>query len=491
MNDGLTCNVERGISGCIAVVGCGAWGLALACMLGRHGFNVRVWSESPLAAEQINTTKAFEGLPGAEVPETVTVICDLGEVCSKAEIVIVAVASRWVRFTAESLSSMLDSKQILVSVSKGIEEGSLMTMSEVIEDTLAKRGFVPENPVVALSGPTHAEEVCLGKPSAIVAACNDEHAAQHVQAALSNNSFRIYTSTDRRGVELCGALKNVIALASGIAVGLGYGDNARAALITRGMRELSRLGMTLGCSPDTFSGLAGIGDLVVTATSEQSRNYRAGKLIAQGRTPQESIAEIGQVVEALNVLPALKELIQQCGIDMPISKTVISVINGSLPVAAAVNALMCRPLKAESTNLPVRRVITYGTFDLLHYGHINLLRRARALGTHLIVALSTDEFNWGEKQKKCYFSYAQRKAMLEAIEYVDLVIPEQSWEQKRTDIHEYDIDVFVMGDDWKGKFDFLNDEGCEVVYLPRTPDVSTTQIKNDLGSRNEAVKASE
>ena len=131
----------------------------------------------------------------------------------------------------------------------------------------------------------------------------------------------------------------------------------------------------------------------------------------------------------------------------------------------------------------MKRVITYGTVDLLHYGHINLLKRAKALGDYLIVCLSTDEFNWKEKQKKCYFSYKQRKALLEAIRYVDLVIPEEKWEQKKTDVHEYHIDTFVIGDDWKGKFDFLKDEGCEVVYLPRTPEISTTQIKKDLNDK--------
>ena len=131
----------------------------------------------------------------------------------------------------------------------------------------------------------------------------------------------------------------------------------------------------------------------------------------------------------------------------------------------------------------MKRVITYGTYDMLHYGHINLLRRAKALGDSLIVALSTDEFNWNEKQKKCYFPYEQRKAILEAIRYVDLVIPENGWAQKRTDVHDYDVDIFVMGDDWEGKFDFLKEEGCEVVYLPRTPDISTTKIKKDLNNK--------
>jgi len=309
--------------------------------------------------------------------------------------------------------------------------------------------------------------------------------------------MRVYTNVDIHGVELCGALKNVIALAAGISAGLGYGDNAKAAIITRGMAEITRLGVAMGCLEQTFAGLAGIGDLIVTATSVHSRNNRAGNLIGRGYTPEAAIKEVGMVVEGVNALPAAMQLASRYRVEMPIVSAVNAVVNEGMDPARAVEELMERHQKTElpksfsdinfeniilknKRGTGMKRVITYGTFDLLHYGHINLLRRAKELGDYLVVVLSTDEFNWNEKQKKCYFTYEQRKALLESIRYVDLVIPEENWEQKRSDVHEYHIDTFVMGDDWKGKFDFLKEEGCEVVYLPRTPEISTTRIKTDL-----------
>ena len=205
------------------------------------------------------------------------------------------------------------------------------------------------------------------------------------------------------------------------------------------------------------------------------------------------------VVEGINAIPAAIDMAKKYNVEMPIVKAVDAVINHGAAPADTVQMLMGREKKTELTrpafdsniesvigknrdagDTKTRKVITYGTFDLLHYGHVNILRRAKALGDYLIVAISTDEFNWNEKQKKCYFSYEQRKALVEAIKYVDLVIPEESWDQKRSDIHKYNVDTFVIGDDWKGKFDFLKEEGADVVYLPRTPEISTSQIKKDL-----------
>lgn len=464
----------------IAIIGCGAWGVALACMLGEHGYRVRIWSENPNKVSEINESRVLSALPGAVLPDSVTVGFSLREVLSDSELVIVAVASCFMRQTMQNIAPLLSSGQIIATATKGIEADTFMTMSQIAKDELSSVGLAECIPLVALSGPTHAEEVSIGMPSAIVAASRDEGASRFVQGLLSNEVFRVYTSGDIYGVELCGAVKNVIALAAGVAAGLGYGDNARAALVTRGLREISRLGMALGCDSATFSGLAGIGDLVVTAMSGHSRNYQAGYLLAQGFDFDQVQEKIGQAVEGLVTLPALISLAAKKGVDMPISNAVSNLVNGVISPSAMATGLMCRPLKSETASAPVKRVITYGTFDLLHYGHINLLRRAKALGDYLIVALSSDEFNWNEKQKKCYFSYKERKAILDAIEYVDLVIPEKSWDQKRSDIHDYAIDTFVMGDDWKGQFDFLEEEGAEIVYLPRTPDISTTRIKSDL-----------
>ena len=208
------------------------------------------------------------------------------------------------------------------------------------------------------------------------------------------------------------------------------------------------------------------------------------------------------VVEGINAIPAAVALANKYNIDMPIVRAVDAIVNHDADPKTVVMKLMGRMKRTELSKAPheiefesfiiknaavrvkgeptMKRIITYGTFDLLHYGHINLLRRAKALGDYLIVVISSDEFNWNEKHKKCYFTYEQRKALVEAVRYVDLVIPEESWEQKRKDMHEYHIDTFVMGDDWKGKFDFLKEEGVEVVYLPRTPEISSSQIKQDL-----------
>lgn len=283
---------------------------------------------------------------------------------------------------------------------------------------------------------------------------------------------------------------------------LYYGDNAKAkaTLITRGMAEKCRLGVAMRCMEQTFNGLAGIGDLIVTATSEHSRNNRTEPLIGKYYAPAEVVKQVGMVVEGINALPAVMQLMQRYGIDMPIVTATNAIVNEEANPKETVACLISRDKKSElpkpildisfeSTILKnkrsstMKRVITYGTFDLLHYGHINLLRRAKALGDYLIVVLSSDEFNWNEKQKKCYFTYEERKALLESVRYVDLVIPEENWEQKKTDVHEYHVNTFVMGDDWKGKFDFLKDEGVEVVYLPRTPEISTTQIKQDLNKK--------
>jgi len=481
----------------VGVLGAGTWGIALANTFAGNGHKVCVWSA---IAEEIATLKknyVHPQFPDVQLHREISFYEEPEPVCDGAQFIILAVPSIYMRDTIRRIAPLISPKQILISVAKGIEHETLYTMSEVIRDELPQG---QDQPIAALSGPTHAEEVILGMPSTIVAASQDMRTAQRVQKVFMSSVLRIYTNTDLLGVELCGALKNVIALAVGISNGLGLGDNARAALITRGMAEIQRLGMKMGCQQQTFYGLAGIGDLIVTASSRHSRNYIAGTYIGQGFSVEETLDKVGMVVEGLNALTPAVALIEKYRVEMPIIRAVDAVIKGVSSPEDEVNQLMRREkrsetlksiiecqieallLKKQGEEDTMRRVITYGTFDMLHYGHINLLKRARALGDYLIVVLSTDEFNWNEKQKKCYFTYEQRKALLEAIRYVDLVIPEDSWDQKRNDVHEYHIDTFVIGDDWKGKFDFLRDEGVDVVYLPRTPEISTTQIKNDLHS---------
>lgn len=488
----------------IGVIGAGTWGMALARMLSVSGHSITVWSALPDEIDELRKNHRQKNLPNMEIPEEIVFTTELSNICDEAEILLFAVPSVFVRSTAKNVSSYIKSGQIIVDVAKGMEPDTLMTMSEVISDELQKAGM--NNSVVALSGPTHAEEVARDIPTTIVAAHQDLAVAEKIQRIFTNPVMRVYTNTDVKGVELCGALKNIIALASGIISGLGFGDNTRAALITRGLAEIERLGLQMGCLPDTFAGLAGMGDLIVTATSKHSRNNRCGYLIGQGYKPQDAIKQVGMVVEGINAIPAAMELAKKYDVEIPIITAVDNAINHGGDPKQAVRNLMGRDTTTELSkpildlnfesavikNTAIRaqgeqsmkRVITYGTFDLLHYGHINLLRRAKALGDYLIVVISSDEFNWNEKHKKCYFTYEQRKALVEAIRYVDLVIPEESWNQKRSDMHEYHIDTFVMGDDWKGKFDFLEEEGVEVVYLPRTPEISTSKMKKDLYDAN-------
>jgi len=484
----------------IGVLGAGTWGMALARMLSNSEHDVTVWSAIEKEIDDLSATRCHPNLPDMIIPASIVFTKSIEEACAQKDVILFAVPSVFVRSTADKARHYIPDSQIIVDVAKGIEADTLYTMSEVIRDEIQKDGLHENLKIVALSGPTHAEEVARDLPTTIVSACTDLDVAEKVQDIFMNTCMRVYTNVDVQGVELCGALKNVIALAAGISKGLGYGDNAKAALITRGMAEISRLGVAMGCMEQTFNGLAGIGDLIVTATSEHSRNNRAGQLIGNGCSPSEAVKRVGMVVEGVNALPAVMQLMQRYDIDMPIVTAVNAVVNEGANPKETVACLMGRDKKSElsksildinfeSTILKnrrsstMKRVITYGTFDLLHYGHINLLRRAKALGDYLIVVLSSDEFNWNEKQKKCYFTYEERKVLLESVRYVDLVIPEENWEQKRTDVHEYHVDTFVMGDDWKGKFDFLKDEGVEVVYLPRTPEISTTQIKHDLNKK--------
>ncbi len=477
----------------IGILGAGTFGVALARMLCRSGHTVTVWSALPQEIEQLVRTRRHPNLGDMAVPQEIAFTADIADVCRGQDILLIAVPSPYVRATARAMAPHVPDRQIVVDVAKGFEADTLYTMSQIIREELHADGAHSGVRVVALSGPTHAEEIARDLPTTIVSACTDADAAQQVQEAFSNTCMRVYTNPDVLGVELCGALKNVIALAAGVSAGLGYGDNACAALITRGMAEIARLGAAMGCAPDTFYGLAGIGDLIVTATSPHSRNNRCGRLIGEGMSPADAVAAVGMVVEGINALPAAIKLGERYGVELPLISAVDAVVTHGASPADTVRRLMGRDRKPETDALQyerallqnkngnaVKRVITYGTFDLLHYGHINLLRRARAQGDYLIVALSTDEFNRNEKNKQCYFTYEQRKALLESVRYVDLVIPEHSWEQKREDIRTYHIDTFVMGDDWQGKFDYLREEGAEVVYLPRTPEISTTQIKQDL-----------
>ena len=329
----------------IAVFGAGTWGIALARLLAVNGRDVTVWSAIPTELKSLSTTRRHPNLPGMELPSSMHYTADIEEACTGKDILLFAVPSPFVRSTAKKAAPYIPEGQLIVDVAKGIEDKTLMTMSEIIEDELAKQKHTAR--VVALSGPTHAEEVARDMPTLIVAASQQEEAAKAVQKAFSTPTFRVYTNDDRRGTELGGAVKNVIALAVGIALGLGYGDNAKAALITRGNAELARLGAAMGCKPETFSGLSGMGDLIVTCTSMHSRNLHAGMLLGHGKTVEEAKTEVGQVVEGINALPAACRLAKKYKVDMPIVQSVDAILGGRLAASNALASLMGRDLKRE------------------------------------------------------------------------------------------------------------------------------------------------
>ena len=323
----------------VGVLGAGTWGIALARMLVVNGKDVTVWSALPEELKNLRTTRRHPNLPGMELPESMHYTADLAELCVDKDLLLFAVPSVFVRSTAKKAAPYIPDGQLIVDVAKGMEEKTLMTMSEVIEDELRSAGKGKTCRVVALSGPTHAEEVARDLPTLIVAASSQEEDAKTVQKIFNNQNFRVYTNTDRLGTELGGAIKNVIALSVGIAMGLGYGDNAKAALITRGNAELSRLGMAMGCRAETFAGLSGMGDLIVTCTSMHSRNLHAGMLIGHGMS--------AEVVEGINALPAAKRLEKKYKVELPIIDVVDAILSGKLAARDAVASLMGRNLKQE------------------------------------------------------------------------------------------------------------------------------------------------
>ena len=331
----------------IGILGAGTWGTALARMLCNSGHDVTVWSAIAEEVRLLSSARRHPNLPDCVIPEGIRFTGEVREACAEKDILLFAVPSVYVRATAAAAAPFVPENQLIVDVAKGIEAETLLPLSGVIRDELRKDGKHGAVTLVALSGPTHAEEVARDLPTTIVSACEDLSAARTVQDVFSNTCMRVYTDTDVLGVELCGALKNIIALAAGISAGLGYGDNTKAALITRGLAEMKRLGLAMGCREQTFSGLAGMGDLIVTATSRHSRNNRCGILIGQGNPPAEAIRQVGMVVEGVNALPAAMRLAEKYQVEMPITRAVSDVVNGKMNASDAVRLLMGREKKAE------------------------------------------------------------------------------------------------------------------------------------------------
>jgi glycerol-3-phosphate dehydrogenase (NAD(P)+) len=331
----------------ITVLGAGTWGTALTILLNSNRHEVTLWSavEKEISAMAADRSR-IRNLPGAVMPEEVKLTTDIEEALSgEKDIIVMAVASIYARKTAALIAPMIKKGQIIVNVAKGIEEKSLMTLTEVISDE------IKQAEVCVLSGPTHAEEVSVHIPSTIVAGSHSKEAAERIQDAFMNDYFRVYTSPDVLGIELGGSLKNVIALAAGIADGLGYGDNTKAALMTRGIAEITRLGIKMGGHPETFSGLSGMGDLMVTCTSNHSRNRNAGYLLGQGKSCEAALSLIGQTVEGVYCAKAALALSKKFDVSMPIVEQVCMVLFEDKPAIEAVHDLFTRDKKAEHSSL--------------------------------------------------------------------------------------------------------------------------------------------
>jgi len=333
----------------ISILGAGGWGLALGKVLHKNGHSVVFWTPSAKEAELLTKEREYKDkLPGVELPPEFKYLTDMAKATENADMIVLVVPSQFMEGTAKSLGECDAPKKIpmVVNATKGIAESSLKTMSEVI---LSNVKWLSEGEVATLSGPTHAEEVARGVYSAIVAASKNEICAKIVQEAFSNKTLRVYTSQDIIGVELCGSVKNIIAIAGGIVDGLeaGVGDNTKAALITRGQAEICRLGEALGANPRTFSGLAGIGDLIVTSMSLHSRNRFVGEQIGKGKTLDEVLANMKMVVEGVPTAHSTYELAKQKGVEMPIVNAVYEVLFKQKKPRDAIEALMSRELKAE------------------------------------------------------------------------------------------------------------------------------------------------
>lgn len=326
----------------ISVLGSGSWGTAVCIMLANCGHEVTLWSFFEEESKQLSENKENKAfLPGVKIPDSVKYTHNINE-CSDADIIILITPSFAIRDTARKLKETVKDGQIILNMSKGLEEDTYLTLSQVLKEEL------PNCEIAVMSGPSHAEEVSRGIPTTNVVACGNSKVAEYIQNTVMNPNFRVYTNPDVLGVELGGSLKNVIALSAGILDGLGLGDNTKAALITRGIVEMARLGVAMGADRETFNGLSGIGDLIVTCTSMHSRNRRAGILIGQGKSVKEALDEVKMVVEGVKTCKAAKALADKYNVEMPIVEEVYKILFEDAPAKDAVANLMGRKKRNES-----------------------------------------------------------------------------------------------------------------------------------------------
>lgn len=326
----------------VSVIGAGSWGTAISKLLSTNGHEVTVWSIMEDEIQMLKTEREHkQKLPGVTLPENIEFTTDLEKSVKGRDLLVLAVPSPYTRSTAHKMAPYVEDGQIIVNVAKGIEESTLMILTDIIEQE------IPQCNAAVLSGPSHAEEVGRGIPTTVVAGAKDQKTAEYIQNIFMNQVFRVYTSPDMLGIELGGALKNVIALAAGAADGLGCGDNTKAALITRGIAEMSRLGVAMGGRIETFNGLTGIGDLIVTCASVHSRNRKAGYLMGQGKTMQEAMDEVKMVVEGVYSAKAAIILAKKYNVSMPIVEEVNKVLFEDKPARDALADLMLRDKKTE------------------------------------------------------------------------------------------------------------------------------------------------
>ena len=330
----------------VSVIGAGSWGTALALLLSKNGHDVNMWSILEDEIRMLDKEREHKSkLPGVKLPDTMKFTTDLKEAVEGKDFLVLAVPSTFTRGTAKNMCPYVAEGQIIVDVAKGIEEATLMTLSQQIEDE------IPQADVAVLSGPSHAEEVGRGLPTTVVVGAKTEKTAEYLQQMFASEVFRVYTSPDMLGMELGGSLKNVIALAAGMADGLGYGDNTKAALITRGITEIARLAVAMGAKLETLCGLTGIGDLIVTCESKHSRNRKAGMLIGQGYTMQQAMDEVKMVVEGVYSAKAALALAKKYDIELPIIEEVNQVLFDDKPAKEAVKDLMIREKRPEHMQL--------------------------------------------------------------------------------------------------------------------------------------------
>ena len=330
----------------VLILGAGTWGVAIAKLLSNNGHKVTCWARNENLINELKEKHLHPKLPKVVLNEDIIFTNEFENSFEDKDVIVYAVPSTGFREVVHNSIKHIDDKKYLVSLTKGMEDKTLFTMSEIIYDELKEEGIANEK-VVVLSGPTHAEEVVRELPSMIVSASNNISAAKYIQDMFMNEYFRVYTNSDVKGVEICAAFKNVIALASGIVAGLGYGDNMKAALITRGLAEMIRVGEVVGCKKDTFYGLAGVGDMIVTATSTKSRNYNCGKLLGEGYKAKDAIARIGMVVEGINFLPKAMSIKNKYNLDLPITNGVNDIVYNNMDAKYIATLLMTRRKKAE------------------------------------------------------------------------------------------------------------------------------------------------